>query len=162
MSEDETDEVEETEDTSGLTGGAKKKKCKGKKCSTKKKTTKTKKVKKEKTKKKTTKKAKAKKAKKSKAGKKYNALHMEVGKNGVVYTTSKLNHEIKSLFDKSPLLSYETSLYYPIIEEDEEEPEIIEQPKVEEPVKKEPEDVIELSDGNIVDKVEEDEEETII
>lgn len=162
MSEDETDEVDETEDVSGLTGGAKKKKCKGKKCSTKKKTTKTKKVKKDKTKKKTTKKAKAKKAKKSKAGKKYNALHMEVGKNGVVYTTSKLNHEIKSLFDKSPLLSYETSLYYPIIEEDEEEPEIIEQPKVEEPVKKEPEDVIELSDGNIVDKAEEDEEETII
>lgn len=161
MSEDETDEVEETEDTSGLTGGAKKK-CKGKKCSTKKKTTKTKKDKKDKTKKKTTKKAKAKKAKKSKAGKKYNALHMEIGKNGVVYTTSKLNHEIKSLFDKSPLLSYETSLYYPIIEEDEEEPEIIEQPKVEEPVKKEPEDVIELSDGNIVDKAEEDEEETII
>ena len=164
MSEDETDEVEETldgEDTSGLMGGAKKK-CKGKKCSTKKKTTKTKKVKKDKTKKKTTKKAKAKKAKKSKAGKKYNALHMEVGKNGVVYTTSKLNHEIKSLFDKSPLLSYETSLYYPIIEEDEEEIEIIEQPKVEEPVKKEPEDVIELSDGNIVDKAEEDEEETII
>lgn len=161
MSEDETDEVEETEDALGLTGGAKKK-CKGKKCSTKKKTTKTKKVKKDKTKKKTTKKAKAKKAKKSKAGKKYNALHMEVGKNGVVYTTSKLNHEIKSLFDKSPLLSYETSLYYPIIEEDEEEPEIIEQPKVEEPVKKEPEDVIELSDGNIVDKAEEDEEETII
>ena len=160
-SEDETDEVEETEDASGLTGGAKKK-CKGKKCSTKKKTTKTKKVKKDKTKKKTTKKAKAKKAKKSKAGKKYNALHMEVGKNGVVYTTSKLNHEIKSLFDKSPLLSYETSLYYPIIEEDEEEPEIIEQPKIEEPVKKEPEDVIELSDGNIVDKAEEDEEETII
>ena len=171
--EDETDEVEETEDTSGLTGGAKKK-CKGKKCSdkkkttktkkdkTKKKTTKTKKVKKDKTKKKTTKKAKAKKAKKSKAGKKYNALHMEVGKNGVVYTTSKLNHEIKSLFDKSPLLSYETSLYYPIIEEDEEEIEIIEQPKIEEPVKKEPEDVIELSDGNIVDKAEEDEEETII
>ena len=161
MSEDETDEVEETEDASGLMGGAKKK-CKGKKCSTKKKTTKTKKVKKDKTKKKTTKKAKAKKAKKSKAGKKYNALHMEVGKNGVVYTTSKLNHEIKSLFDKSPLLSYETSLYYPIIEEDEEEPEIIEQPKIEEPVKKEPEDVIELSDGNIVDKAEEDEEETII
>ena len=161
MSEDETDEVEETEDATGLMGGAKKK-CKGKKCSTKKKTTKTKKVKKDKTKKKTTKKAKAKKAKKSKAGKKYNALHMEVGKNGVVYTTSKLNHEIKSLFDKSPLLSYETSLYYPIIEEDEEEPEIIEQPKVEEPVKKEPEDVIELSDGNIVDKAEEDEEETII
>ena len=161
MSEDETDEVEETEDASGLMGGAKKK-CKGKKCSTKKKTTKTKKVKKDKTKKKTTKKSKAKKAKKSKAGKKYNALHMEVGKNGVVYTTSKLNHEIKSLFDKSPLLSYETSLYYPIIEEDEEEPEIIEQPKVEEPVKKEPEDVIELSDGNIVDKAEEDEEETII
>ena len=159
MSEDETDEVEETEDASGLTGGAKKKKCKGKKCSTKKKTTKTKK---DKTKKKTTKKAKAKKAKKSKAGKKYNALHMEVGKNGVVYTTSKLNHEIKSLFDKSPLLSYETSLYYPIIEEDEEEIEIIEQPKIEEPVKKEPEDVIELSDGNIVDKAEEDEEETII
>lgn len=159
--EDETDEVEETEDASGLTGGAKKK-CKGKKCSTKKKTTKTKKVKKDKTKKKTTKKAKAKKAKKSKAGKKYNALHMEVGKNGVVYTTSKLNHEIKSLFDKSPLLSYETSLYYPIIEEDEEEIEIIEQPKIEEPVKKEPEDVIELSDGNIVDKAEEDEEETII
>ena len=157
-SEDETDEVEETEDASGLTGGAKKK-CKGKKCSNKKKTTKTKK---DKTKKKTTKKAKAKKAKKSKAGKKYNALHMEVGKNGVVYTTSKLNHEIKSLFDKSPLLSYETSLYYPIIEEDEEEIEIIEQPKVEEPVKKEPEDVIELSDGNIVDKAEEDEEETII
>ena len=161
MSEDETDEVEETEDASGLMGGAKKK-CKGKKCSTKKKTTKTKKVKKDKTKKKTTKKAKAKKAKKSKVGKKYNALHMEVGKNGVVYTTSKLNHEIKSLFDKSPLLSYETSLYYPIIEEDEEEIEIIEQPKVEEPVKKEPEDVIELSDGNIVDKAEEDEEETII
>ena len=161
MSEDETDEVEETEDASGLMGGAKKK-CKGKKCSTKKKTTKTKKVKKDKTKEKTTKKAKAKKAKMSKAGKKYNALHMEVGKNGVVYTTSKLNHEIKSLFDKSPLLSYETSLYYPIIEEDEEEPEIIEQPKVEEPVKKEPEDVIELSDGNIVDKAEEDEEETII
>ena len=161
MSEDETDEVEETEDASGLMGGAKKK-CKGKKCSTKKKTTKTKKVKKDKTKKKTTKKAKAKKAKKSKAGKKYNALHMEVGKNGVVYTTSKLNHEIKSLFDKSPLLSYETSLYYPIIEEDEEETEIIEQPKIEEPVKKEPEDVIELSDGNIVDKAEEDEEETII
>ena len=161
MSEDETDEVEETEDASGLTGGAKKK-CKGKKCSTKKKTSKTKKAKKDKIKKKTTKKAKAKKAKKSKAGKKYNALHMEVGKNGVVYTTSKLNHEIKSLFDKSPLLSYETSLYYPIIEEDEEEIEIIEQPKVEEPVKKEPEDVIELSDGNIVDKAEEDEEETII
>lgn len=161
MSEDETDEVEETEDASGLMGGAKKK-CKGKKCSTKKKTTKTKKVKKDKTKKKTTKKAKAKKAKKSKAGKKYNALHMEVGKNGVVYTTSKLNHEIKSLFDKSPLLSYETSLYYPIIEEDEEEIEIIEQPKVEEPVKKEPEDVIELSDGNIVDKAEEDEEEETI
>lgn len=161
MSEDETDEVEETEDASGLMGGAKKK-CKGKKCSTKNKTTKTKKVKKDKTKKKTTKKAKAKKAKKSKAGKKYNALHMEVGKNGVVYTTSKLNHEIKSLFDKSPLLSYETSLYYPIIEEDEEEPEIIEQPKIEEPVKQEPEDVIELSDGNIVDKAEEDEEETII
>lgn len=160
--EDETDEVDETDDATGLMGGAKKKKCKGKKCSTKKKTTKTKKVKKDKTKKKTTKKAKAKKAKKSKAGKKYNALHMEVGKNGVVYTTSKLNHEIKSLFDKSPLLSYETSLYYPIIEEDEEEPEIIEQPKVEEPVKKEPEDVIELSDGNIVDKAEEDEEETII
>ena len=159
--EDETDEVEETEDASGLTGGAKKK-CKGKKCSTKKKTTKTKKVKKDKTKKKTTKKAKAKKEKKGKVGKKYNALHMEVGKNGVVYTTSKLNHEIKSLFDKSPLLSYETSLYYPIIEEDEEEPEIIEEPKVEEPVKKEPEDVIELSDGNIVDKAEEDEEETII
>ena len=168
--EDETDEVEETEDTSGLTGGAKKK-CKGKKCSDKKKTTKTKKdktkkkttkTKKDKTKKKTTKKVKAKKAKKSKAGKKYNALHMEVGKNGVVYTTSKLNHEIKSLFDKSPLLSYETSLYYPIIEEDEEEPEIIEQPKIEEPIKKEPEDVIELSDGNIVDKAEEDEEETII
>ena len=148
--EDETDEVEETEDTSGLTGGAKKK-CKGKKCSTKKKTTKTKKVKKDKTKKKTTKKAKAKKEKKGKVGKKYNALHMEVGKNGVVYTTSKLNHEIKSLFDKSPLLSYETSLYYPIIEEDEEEPEIIEEPKVEEPVKKEPED-----------EAEEDEEETII
>ena len=162
MNEQETDEVEETEDASGLTGGAKKKKCKGKKCSTKKKTSKTKKVKKDKTKKKTTKKAKAKKAKKSKAGKKYNALHMEVGKNGVVYTTSKLNHEIKSLFDKSPLLSYETSLYYPIIEEDEEEPEIIEQPKIEEPVKQEPEDVIELSDGNIVDKAEEDEEETII
>ena len=156
--EDDSDEVEETEDTSGLTGGAKKK-CKGKKCLDKKKTTKTKK---DKTKKKTTKKAKAKKVKKSKAGKKYNALHMEVGKNGVVYTTSKLNHEIKSLFDKSPLLSYETSLYYPIIEEDEEEPEIIEQPKIEEPVKKEPEDVIELSDGNIVDKAEEDEEETII
>lgn len=162
MNEDETDEVEETEDASGLTGGAKKKKCKAKKSSTKKKTTKTKKVKKDKTKKKITKKTKAKKAKKSKAGKKYNALHMEVGKNGVVYTTSKLNHEIKSLFDKNPLLSYETSLYYPIIEEDEEEPEIIEQPKVEEPVKKEPEDVIELSDGNIVDKAEEDEEETII
>lgn len=161
MSEDETDEVEETEDALGLMGGAKKK-CKGKKCSTKRKTTKTKKIKKDKTKKKTTKKAKAKKEKKSKAGKKYNALHMEVGKNGVVYTTSKLNHEIKSLFDKSPLLSYETSLYYPIIEEDEEEPEIIEQPKIEEPVKKEPEDVIELSDGNIVDKAEEDEEETII
>lgn len=161
MSEDETDEVEETEDATGLMGGAKKK-CKGKKCSTKKKTTKTKKVKKDKSKKKTTKKVKAKKEKKSKTGKKYNALHMEVGKNGVVYTTSKLNHEIKSLFDKSPLLSYETSLYYPIIEEDEEEPEIIEQPKVEEPVKKEPEDVIELSDGNIVDKAEEDEEETII
>ena len=160
--EDETDEVEETEDTPGLMGGAKKNKCKGKKCSTKKKTTKTKKVKKDKTKKKTTKKTKAKKEKKGKVGKKYNALHMEVGKNGVVYTTSKLNHEIKSLFDKSPLLSYETSLYYPIIEEDEEEPEIIEEPKVEEPVKKEPEDVIELSDGNIVDKAEEDEEETII
>ena len=155
---EEVDSEDDSEDMS-LTGGAKKKKCKAKKSSDKKKTTKTKK---DKTKKKTTKKAKAKKAKKSKAGKKYNALHMEVGKNGVVYTTSKLNHEIKSLFDKSPLLSYETSLYYPIIEEDEEEPEIIEQPKIEEPVKKEPEDVIELSDGNIVDKAEEDEEETII
>lgn len=161
MNEEEPDENDELEDTS-LTGGAKKKKCKSKKDSSKKKTTKKNKTKKDKTKKKTTKKAKAKKAKKSKAGKKYNALHMEVGKNGVVYTTSKLNHEIKSLFDKSPLLSYETSLYYPIIEEDEEEPEIIEQPKIEEPVKKEPEDVIELSDGNIVDKAEEDEEETII
>ena len=155
---EEVDSEDDSEDMS-LTGGAKKKKCKSKKGSDKKKTTKTKK---DKTKKKTTKKAKAKKAKKSKVGKKYNALHMEVGKNGVVYTTSKLNHEIKSLFDKSPLLSYETSLYYPIIEEDEEETEIIEQPKVEEPVKKEPEDVIELSDGNIVDKAEEDEEETII
>lgn len=159
---DEVDSEDDSEDMS-LTGGAKKKKCKTKKSSDKKKTTKTKKIKKDKTKKKTTKKAKAKKAKKSKAGKKYNALHMEVGKNGTVYTTSKLNHEIKSLFDKSPLLSYETSLYYPIIEEDEEEPEIIEQPKVENPeVKQEPEDVIELSDGNIVDKAEEDEEETII
>lgn len=160
MNEEEPDEEDELEDTS-LTGGAKKKKCKSKKDSSKKKTTKKNKTKKV-TKKKTTKKAKAKKAKKSKVGKKYNALHMEVGKNGVVYTTSKLNHEIKSLFDKSPLLSYETSLYYPIIEENEEEPEIIEQPKIEEPVKKEPEDVIELSDGNIVDKAEEDEEETII
>lgn len=159
---DEVDSEDDSEDMS-LTGGAKKKKCKTKKSSDKKKTTKTKKIKKDKTKKKTTKKAKAKKAKKSKAGKKYNALHMEVGKNGTVYTTSKLNHEIKSLFDKSPLLSYETSLYYPIIEEDEEEPEIIEQPKIENPeVKQEPEDVIELSDGNIVDKAEEDEEETII
>lgn len=161
---EEVDELEELDSENdledmSLTGGAKKKKCKAKKSSDKKKTTKTKK---DKTKKKTTKKAKAKKAKKSKAGKKYNALHMEVGKNGTIYTTSKLNHEIKSLFDKSPLLSYETSLYYPIIEEDEEEIEIIEQPKIEEPVKKEPEDVIELSDGNIVDKAEEDEEETII
>lgn len=152
MSEDVSEDVEGTEDMS-LTGGAKKKKCKSKKDSSKKKTAK-------KVVKKVTKKAKAKKAKKSKAGKKYNALHMEVGKNGVVYTTSKLNHEIKSLFDKSPLLSYETSLYYPIIEEDEEEPEIVEE--IEEPVKKEPEDVIELSDGNIVDKAEEDEEEETI
>ena len=82
--------------------------------------------------------------------------------NSDIYKLIDLEASIKSLFDKSPLLSYETSLYYPIIEEDEEEPEIIEQPKVEEPVKQEPEDVIELSDGNIVDKAEEDEEETII
>ena len=152
MSEDETNEIEGTEDIS-LTGGAKKKKCKSKKDLSKKKTTK-------KVVKKVTKKDKVKKVKKNKVGKKYNALHMEVGKNGEVYTTSKLNYEIKSLFDKSPLLSYETSLYYPIIEEDEEEPEIIEE--IKEPVKKESEDVIELSDGNIVDKAEEDEEETII
>lgn len=154
INNNETKEIETNEngENATLTGGAKSKKCKTKKESNNNKT---------KQKDKSEIKNKIKTNKKNKVGKKYNALHMDVGKNGEVYTTSKLNYEIKSLFEKNPLMSYETSLYYPIIEEDEEEIEIVE-PVVEEENKQKPEDVIELSDGNIVDKAEEDEEETII